>query len=160
MARKKAFFIAKRQKGGNNMNDVRLMGRLTADPEVRYSEGNEPMCIARYNIAVDRPKRNGQEAKTDFIRCVAFGRNGEFAEKYLKKGGLVIVYGAIHTDSYTNKEGVKVYTTEVAVTQHEFVPGQKKDNASSNKASAPVEEAPAADQSFMDVPDEEELPFF
>ncbi len=142
------------------MNEVHIMGRLTTDPKVTYTQGENPMAIARYTVAVDRPKRSGQEKQTDYISCVAFGRNGEFAEKYLKKGGPIIVHGSIQTGSYTNKEGVKIYTTEVNVTRHEFVLGQKKeDNAGAENApTAAPSEAPA-DPGFMDVPDEDELPF-
>lgn len=143
------------------MNSVKLMGRLTKDPEVRYTQGDNPMCIARYTLAVDRQKKKGAEkAETDFIQCVAFGRVGEFAEKYLKKGAPIIVDGSIQTGSYTNKEGVKVYTFEVNVTGHEFLLKTGDSGAAPAKGSA---EAPApaaqADDGFMDAPDEEELPF-
>ena len=104
------------------MNKVILMGRLTRDPEVRYSQGEQPMAIARYSLAVDRRfNRNSQDGQTaDFINCVAFGRNGEFAEKYLHKGTKILAEGRIQTGSYTNKDGVKVYTTEVVVEEQEF----------------------------------------
>ena len=104
------------------MNKVILMGRLTRDPEVRYSQGEQPMAIARYSLAVDRRfNRNSQDGQTaDFINCVAFGRNGEFAEKYLHKGTKILAEGRIQTGSYTNKDGVKVYTTEVVVENQEF----------------------------------------
>ncbi len=106
------------------MNRVVLMGRLTRDPEVRYSQGETPMAIARYTLAVDRRRgRNagGQdENSADFISCVAFGRSGEFAEKYLRKGMRICISGRIQTGSYTNKDGVKVYTTEVVAEDQEF----------------------------------------
>ena len=103
------------------MNKVILMGRLTRDPEVRYSQGENAMAIARYTIAVDRRfNRNNDDATADFIGCVAFGKAGEFAEKYLRKGTKVAITGRIQTGSYTNKEGVKVYTTDVVIEDQEF----------------------------------------
>ena len=112
------------------MNKVILMGRLTRDPEVRYSQGEQATAIARYTIAVDRRfKRDGDQQTADFIQCVAFGRLGEFAEKYLRKGTKVVVTGRIQTGSYTNKDGQKVYTTDVVVEETEFVESK---NASSN----------------------------
>ena len=143
------------------MNNVQLMGRLTADPKVTQT-GNQ-MTIARYTLAVDRPKKSGEEKVTDFINCVAFGKNGEFAEKYLKKGTLIIVQGSIQTGSYTNKDGNKVYTTDVAVSGHEFIPGTKGNNSGNNDQSGQTAndntDAPAQESGFMDVPDDEELPF-
>ena len=100
------------------MNKVILMGRLTKDPDVRYTQGQEPMCIARYTLAVDRNGNNGTSA--DFIPCVCFGKAAEFAEKYLIKGTKMAVTGRIQTGSYTNRDGVKVYTTEVVVEDQEF----------------------------------------
>ena len=103
------------------MNKVILMGRLTRDPEVRYSQGESATAIARYTLAVDRRfNRNNDENSADFIGCVAFGRSAEFAEKYLRKGTKVVVTGRIQTGSYTNKDGVKVYTTDVVVEDQEF----------------------------------------
>ena len=155
------------------MNKVILCGRLTRDPEVRYSQGSEPMAIARYTLAVDRrrSRNNDQNEQTaDFISIVAFGRNGEFAEKYLKKGTKMLITGRIQTGSYTNKEGVKVYTTEVVVEEQEFA--ESKNSASNggnysnydNAPSAPAGNEPAptaAGDGFMNIPDgiEEELPF-
>ncbi len=113
------------------MNKVILMGRLTRDPEIRYTQGDNSMCIARYTLAVDRRfNRNaGNDGNNaDFIPCVAFGRSGEFAEKYLKKGTKMAITGRIQTGSYTNKDGVKVYTTEVVVEDQEFAESK---NASS-----------------------------
>ena len=100
------------------MNKVILMGRLTRDPEVRYSAGENSTCIARYTLAVDRRFARGNTDdgnNADFIPCVAFGKSGEFAEKYLKKGTKIAVTGRIQTGSYTNKDGNKVYTTEVVI---------------------------------------------
>ena len=105
------------------MNKVILMGRLTRDPEIRYTQGDNSICIARYTLAVDRRfNRNaGNDGNNaDFIPCVAFGKSGEFAERYLKKGTKMAITGRIQTGSYTNKDGVKVYTTEVVIEDQEF----------------------------------------
>ena len=113
------------------MNKVILMGRLTRDPEIRYTQGDNSMCIARYTLAVDRrfSRNAGNDGNNaDFIPCVAFGKSGEFVEKYLKKGTKMAVTGRIQTGSYTNKDGVKVYTTEVVVEDQEFAESK---NASS-----------------------------
>ena len=108
------------------------MGRLTRDPEVRYSAGDNQMAIARYTLAVDRRfNRNNSEQTADFIPCVAFGKAGEFAEKYFRKGMKIAVSGRIQTGSYTNKEGQKVYTTEVIIDDQEFAESK---NASSGSA--------------------------
>lgn len=147
------------------MNKVILMGRLTRDPDVRYSQGDSPMAIARYTLAVDRRFRRDNDQQTaDFISCVAFGRNGEFAEKYLHQGTKIVAEGRIQTGSYTNKDGNKVYTTEVVVENQEFA--ESKASASNNEGgfqtqaqSAPT--APAGD-GFMNIPDGVEdvgLPF-
>ncbi len=100
------------------MNKVVLMGRLTRDPEVRYSQGENPLAIARFTLAVDRRFRRDGEQSADFINCVVFGRSAEFAEKYFRQGMRVSVSGRIQTGSYTNRDGVKVYTTEVVVEEH------------------------------------------
>ena len=147
------------------MNKVILMGRLTRDPEVRYSQGENAMAIARYTLAVDRRfnRNNGDENTADFINCVSFGRTAEFAEKYYHKGTKIAVSGRIQTGSYTNKDGVRVYTTEVVVEEQEFAESK---NASGNdggySAGAFRREAPApASDGFMNIPDgiDEELPF-
>ena len=108
------------------MNKVTLMGRLTRDPDVRYTEADPPMAIARYTLAVDRRfgKKDGEQS-ADFINCVAFGRSGEFAEKYLHQGTKIAVAGRVQTGSYTNKEGNKVYTTDVVVEDQEFAESKK-----------------------------------
>lgn len=145
------------------MNKVILMGRLTRDPEVRYSQGENAMAVARYTLAVDRRfNRNNDDQTADFISCVAFGRSGEFAEKYLHKGTKIAVTGRIQTGSYTNKDGVRVYTTEVVVEDQEFA--ESKNSAASNDSGfAPAgRPAPAAaGDGFMNIPDgiDEELPF-
>lgn len=145
------------------MNKVILMGRLTRDPEVRYSQGDNAMAVARYTLAVDRRfNRNNDDQTADFISCVAFGRSGEFAEKYLHKGTKIAITGRIQTGSYTNKDGVKVYTTDVVVEDQEF--SESKNSAGSGDSGfAPAgRPAPAAaGDGFMNIPDgiDEELPF-
>lgn len=138
------------------MNKVIEIGRLTKDPEVRYSQGNQqPVAIARYSIAVDRRfKQDGQPA-ADFINCIAFGKLGEFAEKYLHKGTKIAVTGRIQTGSYTNKDGNKVYTTDVVVEEQEFC--ESKSQQSNNQQQTP----PSVGTDFMNIPDgiENELPF-
>ncbi|MCR5502210.1 MAG: single-stranded DNA-binding protein [Lachnospiraceae bacterium] len=149
------------------MNKVILMGRLTRDPEVRYSQGDNPTAVARYSLAVDRRfSRNngsGDEPSADFINCVAFGRTGEFAEKYLRKGTKVAIEGRIQTGSYTNRDGQKVYTTEVVVENHEFAESKNAPGGGSQGAPAGnSDQAPSgAGDGFMNIPDgiEEELPF-
>ncbi len=139
------------------MNKVILMGRLTRDPEVRYSQGNESMAVARYTLAVDRRFKRDGEATADFIQCVAFGKSGEFAEKYFKKGTKVIVEGRIQTGSY-EKDGQKVYTTDVVVEQQEFAESK---NASEGSQAAVSQPSSAVGEGFMNIPDavNEELPF-
>ena len=150
------------------MNKVILMGRLTRDPEVRYSQGDNPMAIARYTLAVDRRfNRNGDDASADFIGCVAFGRSAEFAERYLRKGTKIAITGRIQTGSYTNKDGVKVYTTDVVVEDQEFA--ESKNSAGgdggfaggSSFSGGGRPEPMAAGDGFMNIPDgiDEELPF-
>lgn len=146
------------------MNKVILMGRLTRDPEVRYSQGEQATAIARYTIAVDRRFRRDNDQQTaDFIPCVAFGRLGEFAEKYLRKGTKIAVTGRIQTGSYTNKEGQRVYTTEVIVEECEFAESKNAssgDNSGFTPADRPSPSSAAGD-GFMNIPDgiDEELPF-
>ena len=148
------------------MNKVILMGRLTRDPEVRYSSGENSMAIARYTLAVDRRRRQNagsDEQTADFINCVAFGRLGEFAEKYLKKGTKIAVTGRIQTGSYTNKDGVRVFTTEVVVEESEFAESKGSGNGSEGYApiggsSQPID---SVSDGFMNIPDgiDEALPF-
>ena len=147
------------------MNKVILMGRLTRDPEIRYSQGEQSTAVARYTIAVDRRfRRDGDQQTADFIRCVAFGRSGEFAEKYFHQGTKIVAEGRIKTGSYqdTNKDGQRVYTTDVVVEEQEFA--ESKSASESNAGFAPAERpAPssAAGDGFMNIPDgiDEELPF-
>lgn len=150
------------------MNKVILMGRLTRDPEVRYSAGDNAMAIARYTLAVDRRFRRDGEASADFISCVAFGRAAEFAEKYFRQGLKIAITGRIQTGSYTNRDGQKVYTTDVVVEEQEFA--ESKASSDSYTASQPRQSytAPSmptpgsgAADGFMNIPDgiDEELPF-
>ena len=152
------------------MNKVILMGRLTRDPEVRYSQGENSLAIARYTLAVDRRfnRRDGgdNQQSADFISCVAFGRSGEFAEKYFRKGLKIVVTGRIQTCSYTNQEGQKVYTTEVVVEDQEFAESKAASDSYSPQGGgfAPMDRpAPSAavGDGFMNIPDgiDEELPF-
>ena len=136
------------------MNKVILIGRLVADPEIRYSQGENSTCIARYRLAVNRRFKRECEPETDFISCVAFGKQGEFAEKYLSKGMKIAVSGRIQTGSY-EKDGVKHYTTDVVIEEHEFC--ESKGTASN---ASPAPQQSNYDQ-FMSIPDEidSELPF-
>ena len=130
------------------MNKVILMGRLTRDPEVRYStSGDSQLAIARYTLAVDRRFKKDGEATADFIRCVAFGKNGEFAEKYLHQGTKVVIEGRIQTGSYQDKDGKTVYTTEVVVENHEFA--ESKRVSEENGVNPP----PVDSDGFMTIPD-------
>ena len=144
------------------MNKVILMGRLTRDPEVRYSQGDNAMAIARYSLAVDRRfKRDGDEQTADFINCVAFGKSGEFAEKYLHKGTKIAVVGRIQTGSFTNKDGQKVYTTDVVVEEQEFAESKNSGGGSGASNTSANNNTPSAD-GFMNIPDgieDSELPF-
>lgn len=142
------------------MNKVILIGRLTRDPDVRWSQGQDQRCVARYTLAVDRRFKKDGGPTADFIPCVAFGRAGEFAEKYLRKGIKLAVTGRIQTGSYTNREGNKVYTTDVVVEDQEFAES-KATNEQYNQAAS--QEPPQSDvgDGFMSIPDgiDEELPF-
>ena len=147
------------------MNKVILMGRLTRDPEVRYStSGDGQLAIARYTLAVDRRFRRDGEQTADFIRCVAFGRSGEFAEKYFHQGTKIVAEGRIQTGSYTNKDGNKVYTTDVMVESQEFAESKAASQQNGNsQPSAPTRPEPssASSDGFFNIPDgiDEELPF-
>ena len=139
------------------MNRVILMGRLTRDPEIRYSQGESATAVARYTLAVDRRfNRNGDENNADFIGCVAFGRQAEFAERYLRKGIKMLVSGRIQTGSYTNKDGVKVYTTDVVIEDQEFAERKSSPSESNDRP-----DITAGGDGFMNIPDgiDEELPF-
>lgn len=141
------------------MNRVILMGRLTRDPNISYAQSEDNMAIARFTLAVDRrgKKEEGQQT-ADFIGCVAFGRQAEFSEKYLRQGTKVAVTGRIQTGSYTNKDGQKVYTTDVVLDDIEFAESK---NASDNSTQSRPEPRASAGDGFMNIPDgiDEELPF-
>ena len=148
------------------MNKVILMGRLTRDPEVRYSQGDSQMAIARFSLAVDRRfKRQGDTVTADFFNCTAFGKQGEFVEKYLKQGTKVLVTGRIQNDNYTNKEGQKVYSVQIIVEEIEFA--ESKSAGTNNGGSIqnlPLDntiEPMAPDEGFMNIPDgiDSSLPF-
>lgn len=149
------------------MNKVILIGRLTRDPEVRYSQGENALAIARYTLAVDRRFKRPGEQEADFITCVAFGKSAEFAEKYLKQGTKMAVSGRIQTGSYTNKEGQKVYTTEVVVEDQEFAESKAAagNHAGGFESGYQPTSRPTPTQAvgdgFMNIPDgiDEELPF-
>ena len=153
------------------MNRVILMGRLTRDPEVRYSQGERSMAIARYTLAVDRRGRRNQDSSAeqqtaDFINCVAFDRAAEFAEKYFRQGMRVLVSGRIQTGSYVNKEGQKVYTTEVILDDQEFADSKGAASEMGGYAQAAPSQRPAPTSAigdgFMNIPDggeDEGLPF-
>lgn len=130
------------------MNKVMLLGRLTKEPEVRYTTGTNPIAVARYTLAVDR--RTDGEKKADFISCVAFGKSAEFAEKYLTKGTKILVTGRIQTGSYKDKDDKTVYTTDIVIESSEFVESKPK-----------AEPKPQKSDDFMTIPDgiEDELPF-
>lgn len=146
------------------MNKVILMGRLTRDPDVRYTTGENPLAIARYTLAVDRRFHKDGEATADFISCVVFGRAAEFAEEYFRQGLKITISGRIQTGSYTNREGQKVYATEIVVEEQEFAESKSSgDNGAAYyppKQTPPPAPADGAD-GFMNIPDgiEEELPF-
>lgn len=146
------------------MNKVILMGRLTRDPEVRYSAGENSLAIARYTLAVDRRFKRDGEATADFISCVVFGKQAEFAEKYFRQGIRIVVSGRIQTGSYTNRDGVKVYTTEVVVEEQEFAESKAVSDSHVNRSASQLAAPDMADSSaegFMNIPDEigGELPF-
>ncbi len=149
------------------MNRVILMGRLTRDPNISYSQSGDNMAIARFTLAVDRRGRRqdgADQQNEDFIGCVCFGRQAEFAEKYLRQGTKVAVTGRIQTGSYTNKDGQKVYTTDVVLDDIEFAESKNAQGGGDSNYSyqAPQRPAPsAAGDGFMNIPDgiDEELPF-
>ena len=144
------------------MNKVILMGRLTRDPEVRYGAGENSTAVARYTIAVDRRFKRDGEQNADFIGCVASGRNAEFAEKYLRQGTKIVLTGRIQTGSYTNRDGQKVYTTDIVVEEQEFAESKAATagNGGQNNYSR-ASSAPSDANGFMNIPDgiDDELPF-
>ena len=136
------------------MNKVIEIGRLTKDPEIRYSQGANTTCVARYTLAVDRKFKQEGQHNADFINCIAFGKLGEFAEKYLHKGIKIAVVGRIQTGSYKNKDGNTVYTTDVVVEEQEFCESKSQSNSQ-------TQPTPSNDNSWMNIPDgiEDSLPF-
>lgn len=143
------------------MNKVQLVGRLTRDPEIRYSQGENATATARFSVAVNRRFKNAEgNYDADFINCVAFGKSAEFVEKYFKKGMAIGLTGRIQTGSYTNKDGQKVYTTDVVVEETEFVESKGASSVDNSNASRSAPSA-ASNDGFMGIPDgvDEELPF-
>ncbi|PKM65681.1 MAG: single-stranded DNA-binding protein [Firmicutes bacterium HGW-Firmicutes-2] len=148
------------------MNKVILMGRLTRDPEVRYTQGAEPLAIARYSLAVNKRFKKEGQPDADFINIVAFGREGEFAEKYFKKGQMVSVVGRLQTGSYTDKDGVKKYTTDVVVEEQHFAESKRSYDEQAAAGGSPEGssvKAPTNNQSegfvAIDNFDDDDLPF-
>ena len=143
------------------MNKVQLVGRLTRDPEIRYSQGENATATARFSVAVSRRFKNAEgNYDADFITCVAFGKSAEFVEKYFKKGMAIGLTGRIQTGSYTNKDGQKVYTTDVVVEETEFVESKGASSADNSNNSRPAPNV-TNNNDFMSIPDgvDEELPF-
>lgn len=151
------------------MNKVILIGRLTREPEVRYSAGENATAIARYTLAVDRKYKQEGQQNADFIQCIAFGKSAEFAEKYFRKGMKIAITGRIQTGSYTNKEGQKVYTTDVVIEEQEFAESKNasgadreaRDEAALQQSGYKQSSMTTGDDRFMHIPDgiDEELPF-
>ena len=141
------------------MNKVILMGRLTRDPEVRYSQGGEnPLAIARFTLAVDRRFKRDGEATADFINCVAFGRQAEHAERFYRQGLKVVITGRIQTGSYTNRDGVKVYTTDVVVEESEFAESKTVSDANARNYGSAASASSSASSvdvgaGFMNMPE-------
>lgn len=134
------------------MNKVILMGRLTREPDVRYSKGEDPMAVARYTLAVERKFPRDGEQSADFIHCVTFGRLAEFAANYLHRGTKVVISGRIQTGSYTSQEGKKLYTTDVVVEEHAFAESKKAVDSTSSLSNE--EEVPADEEEFRNLLDE------
>ncbi len=143
------------------MNKVILMGRLTKDPDIRYTQGEDATAIGRYTLAVERRSKRENEATADFISCAAFGKMAEFAEKYLRKGVKIAVVGRIRTGSYTNRDGVKVYTTEILVDEQEFAESKGSSENAAKESNHGSRVSAANNDGFMNIPDgiDDELPF-
>ena len=143
------------------MNKAVLVGRLTRDPEVRYSQGENATAVARYTVAVDRRFKRDGEPTADFINCVVFGKSAEFAEKYFRQGLRVAISGRITTGSYTNKDGIKVYTTEVTVEEQEFAESKAESEANKTSNQRATQTNTTTGGEFVNIPDDipEELPF-
>lgn len=147
------------------MNKLILMGRLTRDPEIRYSQGDNSLAIARFSIAVDRRFKRAGEPEADFFNCTSFGKQAEFVERYLKQGTKILLSGRIQNDNYTNKEGQKVYSVQVMAEEIEFAESKNASAGGDNAGFRPAAQAPQPSQAvgdgFMNIPDgiDEELPF-
>lgn len=148
------------------MNKVILMGRLTRDPDVRYSQGVNQLAVAKYSLAVDRRFKRDGEPTADFFNCTAFGKQAEFAEKYFKQGTKIVITGRIQNDNYTNKEGQKVYSVSIIVEEQEFaesksVSDSNRSNISNNSYNEPAPAPTGTTDDFMNIPDglEDGLPF-
>ena len=144
------------------MNKVILMGRLTRDPEVRYSQGENQTAIARFSLAVDRRFKRQGDAEADFFNCTAFGRQAEFVEKYLKQGTKILLTGRVQNDNYTNRNGEKVYSVQIIAEEIEFAESRNaQGNAGASFQNAMPNPVQAADDGFLNIPNgiEEELPF-
>lgn len=141
------------------MNKVILIGRLVRDPDVRYSQGQNSTAVVKYSLAVPRKFKRDGDPECDFISCVAFGKNGEFAEKYLQKGVKIAVEGRIQTGSYMNKDGVKVYTTDVIIDSQEFAESKNANQQNTQEKPQPMPQTDS--DGFMNIPDgiDSELPF-
>lgn len=142
------------------MNKIILMGRLTRDPEIRYSQGDSQFAIGRFSLAVDRRFKRQGDPDADFFNCTAFGKQAEFVEKYLKQGTKILLTGRVQNDNYTNKNGEKVYSVQIIAEEIEFAESKGQGNAG-GMASAQPNPAAAIDDGFINVPNgiEEELPF-
>lgn len=143
------------------MNKVILMGRLVREPDVRYMQSEKSTAVARYSLAVPRKFKRDGEPDCDFINCVAFGKMGEFAEKYLRKGTKVVITGRIQTGSYTNRDGVKVYTTDIIVEEQEFAESKNASQQNTQSRPEPMAQADNSNGDWMSIPDglDSELPF-
>lgn len=147
------------------MNRVILMGRLTRDPDVRYTAGENQTCVARYTLAVDRRFKREGEQSADFISCVVFGKGAEFADKYLRQGTKIAITGRLQSGQYTNKDGQKVYTTDVVIEEQEFAESKGASNSGNvmqaSTTPATVKAQPDGPDGFMHIPDgiDEDLPF-
>lgn len=145
------------------MNKIILMGRLTRDPETRYSQGENQTAIASFSLAVDRRFKRQGDAEADFFNCTAFGRQAEFVEKYLRQGTKILLTGRVQNDNYTNRNGEKVYSVRIIAEEIEFAESKSAQNNAGNmqQPAATPNPAFAADDGFLNIPNgiEEELPF-
>ena len=148
------------------MNKAILMGRLTRNPDIRYTNGEKPVCVARYTLTVDRRFKRDGEQQADFIPCIAFGRQGEFTQKYFQKGTKIVISGRIQTGSYTNRDGLKVYTTDVIVEEQDFAEskaaaGRTKETYHPEQETTAKDQPPVDNDGFMTIPEgiDEECPF-